>query len=568
MKALKRRQLLRSSRSSAVIVGAFPATHGIRSSNSDPGRPMSDRIFYEPTSGGVAWFVCDESTLIFEGVNKGRGSRDFRRDVLYRTAEGVWIKCEQTADGPWQHTGHEQPFWQVSLKEASQWFPKNYKEAPDILFKDLEGELNRGNSSRLTGQAESDVIPKSHNSATGSDRSAGNKDVSPHPTTPGTGPTPSEGSGSSTNRSKSIPFLRLDGSVGVLDRSTAEFHDGSQKSRQGRVSVASLIRFDRFWLTGWKELHSGMGARTPQLKTDPMPKEVTPTDAAKFCSRHGIPLPAALVAALNDLAIERTKPTVRDQAVETTDRATDGSTPRSEHTKTSNVVVTLHGIKTRGVWQKDIDHELSRAGFIPKSLDYGHFYALQLLWPPSRRKKVEWLRDEYTRMCDPNDNPRPSVIAHSFGTYLVARAIAHYGLKFDRIVFCGAIVGRSYPWSTYFSRDCVRAVLNDFGRQDFWAWVVAWVVKDGGQSGYRGFTDTADGRVIQIEHEEFRHSDYFFTLNYRESWLPFLRGEAQQRMAPTVIEPANWRFRITASLLMVLILVLGLVGYLVYYFRS
>ena len=61
------------------------------------------------------------------------------------------------------------------------------------------------------------------------------------------------------------------------------------------------------------------------------------------------------------------------------------------------VVITLHGIKTRGRWQKDLDLLLSQAGFTTASLDYGNFLALQLLIPWSRRKKVEWLRDEYER---------------------------------------------------------------------------------------------------------------------------------------------------------------------------
>src|SRR5262249_5972545 len=158
------------------------------------------------------------------------------------------------------------------------------------------------------------------------------------------------------------------------------------------------------------------------------------------------------------------------------------------------------------------------------------FTARDLLSKSSRRMKVDWLHRQYENVCKRTGNWRPSIVAHSFGTYMIARAIRIYGLKFDRVIFCGAIVRLSYPraWAT--ASEKVGAVLNDFGRQDFWAWVAGFVVEDAGGSGYRGFTDDAKGQVVQIEHKEFRHGDYFFLTNYRESWIPFLQGNPQTVM--------------------------------------
>lgn len=36
-------------------------------------------------------------------------------------------------------------------------------------------------------------------------------------------------------------------------------------------------------------------------------------------------------------------------------------------------VISLHGIRTRGVWQKDLAPVLARHGLIPYALDYGSF---------------------------------------------------------------------------------------------------------------------------------------------------------------------------------------------------
>jgi pimeloyl-ACP methyl ester carboxylesterase len=122
---------------------------------------------------------------------------------------------------------------------------------------------------------------------------------------------------------------------------------------------------------------------------------------------------------------------------------------------------------------------------------------LHLPW--MRRQRVDWLRDEYTRYSNQLGFTRPSIIAHSFGTYVVARSLEVYGIQFDRIVFCGSIVRRDYPWSKVLDRDLARHVLNDYGRIDVWAWIAEWVARDAGQSGLRGFEDHADGRIIQRE---------------------------------------------------------------------
>lgn len=226
--------------------------------------------------------------------------------------------------------------------------------------------------------------------------------------------------------------------------------------------------------------------------------------------------------------------------------------------KKSPVVISLHGIKTRGKWQKELAPVLADAGFIPVLLDYGNFLALQLLLPWSRRRKIDWFRDEYQRVCVERGVTRPSIVAHSFGTYLVARAMQIYEtVEFDRVILCGAIVHRDYRWTDRFRKGQLHAVLNDFGRMDFWAGIVAWVVSDAGQSGRKGFTDLADGGVSEVDHPEFRHGDYFFLGNYEKSWIPFLRGEPQKRIAPVASTPVNWRYRFTSFF--VLMAVIGLV---------
>jgi hypothetical protein len=207
------------------------------------------------------------------------------------------------------------------------------------------------------------------------------------------------------------------------------------------------------------------------------------------------------------------------------------------------VVISLHGIRTRGTWQKELTEELQRGGIDHVPLDYGFFMALQLLLPGSRRRKVLWFRDEYTHCVERHGGARPSVIAHSFGSYVVARALEMFGeVRFDQVILCGSIVRRDYPWSRVVGRQVGR-VLHEFGRQDFWARVVGFVVADAGPSGCRGFLDLAEGRVAQRYHPEFRHSDYFYRLSYRQNWVPFLQGRESGDAPPLADRGPNWLFR-------------------------
>jgi pimeloyl-ACP methyl ester carboxylesterase len=228
-------------------------------------------------------------------------------------------------------------------------------------------------------------------------------------------------------------------------------------------------------------------------------------------------------------------------------RATEGAYVRP-------LVISLHGIRTRGSWQKDLAVRLNRAGFDYCPLDFGFFRAVQLVWPSSRDRHVEWFRDVYTRAVRESSGAPVSVVAHSFGTYLVARAIEKFPeLTFDRIVMCGSIVRRDYPWTRVINETVqVHKVLNDYGRMDFWAGIVRWVVSDAGPSGTQGFIDDAQGQVLQQGHLEFRHSDYFYELHFDQLWIPFLSGFDLGAPPPVDIPATNWRFRLTVAIVALL----------------
>lgn len=210
-------------------------------------------------------------------------------------------------------------------------------------------------------------------------------------------------------------------------------------------------------------------------------------------------------------------------------------------------VITIHGIRTRGKWQKDIAPFLS--GFVHEPIDFGNFLALQLARSKSRQAQIEFFRDEYTRIL--RNGPLPSVIAHSFGTYIVARAIELFPeIQFDRIIFCGSIVSDDFDWDA--SNGQFSCLLNDCGKRDIWSWLAGFIVSDAGQSGVTGFRKLANGAVENRIHPQFRHSDYFYKLNYEKQWIPFLRGASLTPLSARDRRPVNWRFITVRVLLIVL----------------
>jgi len=185
-------------------------------------------------------------------------------------------------------------------------------------------------------------------------------------------------------------------------------------------------------------------------------------------------------------------------------------------------VMSLHGIRTRGVWQKDLAPVLARHGLVPWALDYGRFRADQFLRKGARLKKLTWLRTEYERVTAEAQSKRPSIIAHSFGSYLVAALLTKYPeLVFDKIILTGSIVDRAFDWPSLLSKGQVNLVRNDYGALDRVPGLATWVVGDTGDSGRQGFTK-AHERLIQQKFPKHGHSDYFHRQHFVQYWIPTL----------------------------------------------
>jgi len=144
----------------------------------------------------------------------------------------------------------------------------------------------------------------------------------------------------------------------------------------------------------------------------------------------------------------------------------------------------------------------------------------------ARRLKVRWFQWAYREEMQDKDvivaeGQHPSIVAHSFGTYILGHALLKYDwLTFNKVILCGSILPQDFPWDKLIERGQVQAVRNEHGVRDIWTGLVRWFVAGTGPSGRHGFK-CSHGRFEQ-EKFVYAHSEYFEKGHMEAKWLPFL----------------------------------------------
>jgi len=191
-----------------------------------------------------------------------------------------------------------------------------------------------------------------------------------------------------------------------------------------------------------------------------------------------------------------------------------------------HVVVLIHGIRTQGEWQQRAAATLeAEPTILVRPTRYEFLDVVRFLLPFARLRRrpvqriTRLLRDELTKRPD-----HLSVIAHSFGTFIVGRILQDEpDIEFHRLILCGSIVPDAFPWENFRHRlsahDSVEwQVVNDCGLSDPWPVFAQSVTWGYGSSGRFGF---GHGRVKDRFHP-VGHSGFFSEHFVRTYWLPYL----------------------------------------------
>ena len=194
------------------------------------------------------------------------------------------------------------------------------------------------------------------------------------------------------------------------------------------------------------------------------------------------------------------------------------------------LIISAHGIRTNGQWQKTFAAVVSGKPSKVESYDYGRYGLLRFLAPGVNSRMIDHFYDWYSntiRGCPEADldrfDKRPCLVAHSFGTWIVGHAMLKYeDIRFDKMILCGSILSTSFAWSTLFARDQVAAVRNECGPKDPWPKWAERLVSAAGPSGSKGF-EWFGPAVENCFYDDFHHDEFYRRPHMEKHWLPFLR---------------------------------------------
>jgi pimeloyl-ACP methyl ester carboxylesterase len=190
-------------------------------------------------------------------------------------------------------------------------------------------------------------------------------------------------------------------------------------------------------------------------------------------------------------------------------------------------VYSLHGFRTQALWKSIIEHEIASSTLFPaRGRNYLRFGTMKFIMKSIFADKP--LRLIETELQTLQQNHRVSVIAHSFGSWLIQRALEHNpNIVIHNLILCGAITPRGS--SLWRQLKCNRNqitgdIINFSGLQDPWPALAELFSRDFGASGVLG---AGDPFVIDSFHD-VSHNGFLTREFCRSFWTPILQGKSFQ----------------------------------------
>ncbi|WP_406824127.1 GNAT family N-acetyltransferase [Pedobacter sp. KACC 23697] len=221
-------------------------------------------------------------------------------------------------------------------------------------------------------------------------------------------------------------------------------------------------------------------------------------------------------------------------------------------------IITVHGIRRTNRWYENLptfqeakDHNLEILYF-----DYGYFSFWKFVRKKHREKILEKFCSFYSENIKDNKFP-PSVVAHSFGTYIVYQAMKKYDvIKFDKIIFCGSILNEKTDFRPMIKNKQFAVLKNDHGSLEWFLKYTRRIIdKDCGKAGKVGFTDIPLDNINFIQnYESYKsHSEYFLPMHMKENWMKFfINGLSKfsynhELLRPNIIDRIYENIELTAE---------------------
>jgi hypothetical protein len=218
------------------------------------------------------------------------------------------------------------------------------------------------------------------------------------------------------------------------------------------------------------------------------------------------------------------------------ERSPDGSyrDPTQQH-----VVVLVHGIRDFALWQTTIRSTFEEEGFKAEATNYGRFNLLQFLLPLPyfRKKAISTIWKQMRVVKQNNEGSLISVVAHSFGTFVIANLMQeNFDIKFHRVIFCGSVVRYGFPFEQIQNRF-TQPIINEVGTRDGWPAIAESITLGYGSAGTYGFRRPL---VRDRWHNGARHGFFLNAEFCKKFWSPFLKDGTFVAGAAAPESPHLW----------------------------
>lgn len=245
------------------------------------------------------------------------------------------------------------------------------------------------------------------------------------------------------------------------------------------------------------------------------------------------------------------------------EKSKESAVETQESPKKQQYVVLLHGIRTSAQWQGRLRRLLERPGLTEvQPIKVGFVDVFTFLLPMIRKLPINEVRKKLDHAVELAGDRELVIVAHSFGTYTLARILEEFPrIRPIRVILCGSVLPLNYQWAKLRQQP---QVLNDYGSRDYWpalATLMSWGYGPSGTFGF-GFPGIRD------RAHAHGHSDFFTDEFVNRFWVPFVHeGRIVESEHDSNVPTAGWLINILAWGPLKYVLLIAIAAALYFYWR-
>ena len=189
----------------------------------------------------------------------------------------------------------------------------------------------------------------------------------------------------------------------------------------------------------------------------------------------------------------------------------------STRSNKKTITLLVHGVMTAGEWQDSLKTKFESSGHSVFSYKYKFYSALKIVCGISRMKQAEhfglWLEKQFIENPSSNIN----IVAHSFGTYLVLKALELLRLdnmtRIDNIILLGSVMPRNYNFGLIEKKFMPKKIINECGTKDLpllASKAFCFGLGNAGRAGFNSGSEMLINRYYEAGHSIFDEvPDYY-----------------------------------------------------------